>query len=35
VPPETKTYDNARQWTFGLRAGSINEGAQFDLVKET
>ena len=35
VPPETKTYDNARQWTFGLRAGSINEGAQFDLVRET
>jgi hypothetical protein len=35
VPPETKTYDNARQWTFGLRTASINEGAQFDLVRET
>lgn len=35
VPPQTKTYDNARQWTFGLREASIREGASLELVKET
>lgn len=35
VPPGIKNYEQARQWTFGLQEQSINEGAQFELVKET
>ena len=35
VPPEIKSFEQARQWTFGLREQSINEGAHFSLVKET
>ncbi|MBN2272144.1 MAG: hypothetical protein JXN61_16135 [Sedimentisphaerales bacterium] len=35
VPPEAKTYDNARQWTFGLREREIEQGVRFDLAVET
>jgi len=35
VPPAIASYDQARQWTFGLRQQSINEGASLELVKET
>jgi hypothetical protein len=35
VPPAIANYDQARQWTFGLREASIREGAHLDLVKET
>jgi hypothetical protein len=35
VPPETKSYDNARQWTFGLRQQDIEQGVHFDLAVET
>jgi hypothetical protein len=35
VPPDIKNYEQARQWTFGLRQQNIREGARFDLVKET
>jgi len=35
VPPAIASYDQARQWTFGLRQQSISEGAHLELVKET
>jgi len=35
VPPGIENYEQARQWTFGLREQSISDGAQLDLVKET
>jgi hypothetical protein len=35
VPPEIKGYDNARQWTFGLRERDIEQGVRFDLAVET
>lgn len=35
VPPGIANYEQARQWTFGLRQQSISEGAQLELVKET
>jgi hypothetical protein len=35
VPPGIESYEQARQWTFGLRQASIREGAQFELVAET
>jgi hypothetical protein len=35
VPPAITSYDQARQWTFGLREASIREGASLELVKET
>jgi len=35
VPPAIASYDQARQWTFGLREASIREGASLELVKET
>jgi len=35
VPPETKSYDSARQWTFGLRQRAIEQGARFEMAVET
>lgn len=35
VPPQIQSYQQARQWKFGLRQGSIKEGACLKLVKET
>ena len=35
VPPNIETYQQARQWTFGLREQSIKQGAYLELVKET
>jgi len=35
VPPAIESYQQARQWTFGLREASIREGASLELVKET
>jgi hypothetical protein len=35
VPPGIANYEQARQWTFGLRMRSLEQGARFDLVKET
>jgi len=35
VPPRMESYDQARQWTFGLREASIREGSSLELVKET
>jgi len=35
VPPEIANFEQARQWTFGLRQQSIREGASLELVKET
>jgi len=35
VPPDIASYEQARQWTFGLQEESIGEGAYLDLVKET
>jgi hypothetical protein len=35
VPPEIASFEQARQWTFGMREASIMEGASFELVKET
>ena len=35
VPPEIARFEQARQWTFGLREASIGEGASLELVKET
>jgi hypothetical protein len=35
VPPEMKKFEQARQWTFGLRQESIMGGSLLDLVKET
>ena len=35
VPPAIANYDQARQWTFGLRQQSIQEGAHLELVNET
>jgi hypothetical protein len=35
VPPAIQSFEQARQWTFGLRQESINEGVHLELVKET
>jgi hypothetical protein len=35
VPPEIADYEQARQWTFGLQEESLQQGARFELVKET
>jgi hypothetical protein len=35
VPPDIDNFEQARQWTFGLRQASLMDGAQLDLVKET
>jgi hypothetical protein len=35
VPPDMSRCEQARQWTFGLREESIEEGIRFKLVKET
>lgn len=35
VPPAIGTFEQARQWTFGLREQSIQAGTQFQLVRET
>ena len=35
VPPEIQGYEQARQWTFGLREESIGEGASLEFAKET
>jgi len=35
VPPAIANYQQARQWTFGLREASIRDGARLELVKET
>jgi hypothetical protein len=35
VPPAITGYQQARQWTFGLRQASLAEGACLELVKET
>jgi hypothetical protein len=35
VPPDMKKFEQARQWTFGLRQESIMKGSLLDLVKET
>jgi len=35
VPPQIQSYQQARQWTFGLREASIRDGARLELVKET
>jgi hypothetical protein len=35
VPPDMESYDQARQWTFGLQEQNIREGAHLELVKET
>jgi hypothetical protein len=35
VPPEIDNFEQARQWTFGLRQASLRDGAVLDLVKET
>ena len=35
VPPDIGIYEQARQWTFGLREGSLREGAHLALVRET
>jgi len=35
VPPNIETYQQARQWTFGLREASIKQGVFLELVKET
>jgi hypothetical protein len=35
VPPEIADYEQARQWTFGLRQTSLQQGARFELVNET
>ena len=35
VPPAIQGYEQARQWTFGLREESIVEGASLELAKET
>lgn len=34
VPPAMKTYEQARQWIFGVREQNIREGAFLKLVKE-
>jgi hypothetical protein len=35
VPPGIDSFEQARQWTFGLGRTSLAEGALFDFVKET
>jgi hypothetical protein len=35
VPPDIDSCQRARQWTFGLRRESINNGVQLELVRET
>jgi hypothetical protein len=35
VPPGIASYEQARQWTFGLQEASLQKGAGFELVKET
>jgi hypothetical protein len=35
VPPGIDSFEQARQWTFGLGQTSLAEGAKFDFVKET
>ncbi len=35
VPPDIESFEQARQWTFGLRQASITSGARFDLAVET
>lgn len=35
VPPEIKSYEKARQWTFGLRRENLDQGACLQLIKET
>lgn len=35
VPPDIASFEQARQWTFGLREASIREGVQLELVRET
>jgi len=35
VPPAIDSFEQARQWTFGLREESIQEGAILELAKET
>jgi len=35
VPPGIANYEQARQWTFGLQERGLEQGARFELVKET
>ncbi len=35
VPPNISKFEQARQWTFGLQREGIEQGAHFELVKET
>jgi hypothetical protein len=35
VPPDIDNFEQARQWTFGLRQTSTRDGAHLELVNET
>lgn len=35
VPPTVESFEQGRQWTFGLQETSIREGVHLNLVKET
>jgi hypothetical protein len=35
VPPDIEKFEQARQWTFGLEAQSLRDGAHLELVTET
>jgi hypothetical protein len=35
VPPAIASYDQARQWTFGMTEQGLREGAGLELLKET
>jgi hypothetical protein len=35
VPPDIRTCQQARHWTFGLGLDSVRKGTCFDLLKET
>lgn len=35
VPPDIDNFEKARQWTFGLQRASIQNGVQFEFIRET
>jgi hypothetical protein len=35
IPPDIDNFEQARQWTFGLRQTSLRDGAHLQLVNET